>query len=193
MSESHSKFGYNEPKSSPLNEMIMPQKSIANGAGYKQQFPNSCWAACARYMWNAYIGNPLQQINSDVDLAHVVGLHVDSEADIRDVLRTLNIYGGNDSEHVPTFDEIVAEIDSDTMLCVNVGPVRHGYRDRTPMVGGHYLVIVGYNTNGSLLQVMDPATGHTQWVVYNAHTYQNEDGHISYYCGTAYGKSELKK
>ncbi len=156
---------------------------ILSRAGIVQQYPNSCWAACARYVNNYYVGDCGARgriLWTDEELAQAMGLPTNAETDIDQVLNELKMKDAADTEYIPLFSEIVDEIDKGRMLCVCINPKRHGYLCKEPMVGGHYVVIVGYGENS--LYVMDPANGIVNEYKYDQHILK--DG--AYWCGTVY-------
>ncbi|MEQ1587801.1 MAG: C39 family peptidase [Cyclobacteriaceae bacterium] len=166
----------------------MPRVLLYNGAGYLQQFPNSCWACCTRFVNNYYVsqGAHGQNIFSDSALAAMLHMQPNAQTDIHDVLTQCHMHDGQDSEYIPQFSEITAEIDAGRMICVCVNPTRHGYLCDTPMVGGHYVVIIGYDTNQNQICVMDPANGSIAWQSFQQTSYIPPVGGAQFWCGTVF-------
>lgn len=167
----------------------MPRKQLPTGGGYVQEYPNSCWACCTRFVNNycvSQLGYPGQQYLTDGGVAQHIGLNVNAETDINDVWKTCGMHGGTDSEYIPTFDEIVAEIDNGHPICVCINPTRHGYLCKEPIVGGHYVVITGYDTDLYQICVMDPADGSITWHTYAQTTLQAGE----YWCGAVYSNGQ---
>ncbi len=74
----------------------------------KQEYPNSCWAACIR-MVMAYDGSP---IPSDETVALKCGVSPNECQDVAIIMDRLDIFDSTDDEEiVPKFDEIKEEID----------------------------------------------------------------------------------
>lgn len=97
----------------------------------------------------------------------------------------------SDTEYIPQFSAIQAEIDAHRMVCVCINPTRHGYLCKDPMVGGHYVVIVGYDTdNGNQICVMDPADGSISWQDFDQTMYTPPTGPNQFWCGAVYSNGQ---
>ncbi len=122
---------------------------------------------------------------TDGGFATALGHNVNAETAIEDVLEHANMWDGPDFAYIPTFDEIKAEIVAKRMMCVCVNPTRHGYLCKEPMVGGHYVVILGHSDEGEIC-IMDPADGSIEWQKYDPTKYSPPQGPDVYWCGTDY-------
>lgn len=165
----------------------MPRKTLPHlNQGYVQQTPNSCWAACTRYSWNYFksrIGHPF---NSDKALADYLGMDENGEANLDSVLQEMGLWQAGDTDYIPSFDNIVSAIDNGEMICACVYSQRRSARINESVTGGHYVVIIGYDTDQFMIQVMNPDDGSIEWQLFDHLKYQWPDGHFDYWCGTSY-------
>ncbi len=165
----------------------MPRHRLWSGGGYTQEYRNSCWAACSRYVNNfchAQSGQGSDYL-TDGGFATAIGHSVNAETAIEGILDKAHMWDGHDFAYIPTFAEIKAEIVPGRMICVCVNPTRHGYLCKAPMVGGHYVVILGYSDEGEI-GIMDPADGSINWQTYHQTNYTPPQGADMYWCGTDY-------
>jgi Papain-like cysteine protease AvrRpt2 len=139
--------------SNPLALRIEPQRS-----------QNLCWAAVAASLAN-FLSRALpdQQVDQLTVVERTLGLgagacksnnpppECDSQCALADALRQLGILadrGPDDRASVRTFAEVKAQIDAGLPLGVEIG---------WETGGNHFIAIVGYTDEGSLL-VADPST-----------------------------------
>jgi|GEM_PF-4945309 len=138
---------------------------ILNVQQVKQKHENSCWAACIR-MVLSYDG---LIITNDDTLAAKCGVQPNQCQDAAAMMTKCNIFDSTDDEAlVPTLQEIKAEIDKGRPIiqCVNETEVLPGGSS----VGGHYILIVGYDTDKKQLVIIDPADGQLHYCDYSAKT-----------------------
>jgi hypothetical protein len=154
---------------------------------YTQAAEYSCWACCARYVNNYYAArfHGRNVIASDAAVAEILHQPLDGPADVHVVLETLGLSDSRDSEYIPQLREIQAEIDAGRPLVVCISPERHGYLSNEPIVGGHYVVIVGYEGNDII--IMDPGQDYHDIYrqTYHQTTY-NQYEPAWFWCGTEY-------
>ena len=80
--------------------------SLSNFPVAKQEGVNSCWACASRMINNYYValgkGGANKKIDSDTDLAKLVGLSIDKQESASAVLATLKYANNADSAPIPT-------------------------------------------------------------------------------------------
>lgn len=133
--------------------------------GIQQAYENSCWAACIR-MVLAY--DKLIVTNDDT-LARKCGVNPNQCQDAATMMSICNIYDSTDDEAiVPRLDEIVAEINKGRPIiqCVSEKRVQPGASSSE----GHYILIIGYDTDRNQIIIIDPADGVERNCDYQAST-----------------------
>jgi hypothetical protein len=160
----------------------MPIVLLYEGPEHQQDEENSCWASVIRLVNNVRAGEAGgTQYDTDQEVADRVNLNTDQEQNVLEVLAALGMGDGTDSEFIPAWADIMTEIDNGRIIILNVSPTRHGYLCRQEITGGHYVAVVGYNSDTSEIAILDPATGQVTWGPYH----QTEYGE-RFWCGTAY-------
>ena len=136
----------------------------------KQEDVNSCWACASRMISNYYValgkGGANKKIDSDTDLAKLVGLSIDKQESASAVLATLKYANNADSAPIPTEEEISDAISDGTPLLAIIGPDDPKGKRNLKAQNGHWVVIVGIDK--SVISVFDPANGSTGTVAYGA-------------------------
>lgn len=145
-------------------------------SGKKQAYEKSCWAACIRMV----LAYDKLIVTSDDTLATKCGVNVNECQDAAVMMTICNIYDSTDDEAiVPSFDEIVEEIDKGRPIiqCVSEHRVLPG----ASTTDGHYILIIGYDSENNKIVIVDPADGEIQYC-----NYQETKIHLTAYGGERY-------
>jgi Peptidase_C39 like family len=145
-------------------------KKELNVAFAKQEHDKSCWACCTRLLVNYYQRQEVYK--TDDDIAQTLSLKADNYQDIRKVLEASSCFNGiDDTDVVPSFDVIKQQINAGRPLveCVSGTAVSPGGN----VIGGHYVLIVGYNDADQNICVIDPdeLSMGKAWVLYDKKNY----------------------
>lgn len=148
----------------------------------QQKYENSCWAACIRMV----LGYDGLIIMSDDTLANKCGVTANQCQDAAAMMTRCKIFDSTDDEAlVPSLEEIKGEIDKGRPIiqCVNEAEVQPGGSS----AGGHYILIVGYDTGKKQVVIVDPADGKLDYCDYNSNSiYLKTYGKALYYAQPYY-------
>lgn len=144
---------------------------LTNFPIYQQATDNSCWAAAARAVLNYYsggkgvtyssdqaLGDAWQKVDPSSNPSHS---DINTQQSAAGALADLGVQNAMDENALPTWDEIVQQIDQGfPMLTIISGqPLPEGQSANPAVTQGHWMVIVGYQVieNQQALIVMDPS------------------------------------
>jgi hypothetical protein len=131
-------------------------KVILPISGATQSTATSCWATCGRLVSN-YYGGKRTPYQTDDAFGKAVNLSTSSYQDTQAALNAppIKCYSGQDNAaNIPKLSEIADSIGKKQPLavCVSAKPVTFPNNVKN----GHYILIVGVDTDNALIYVMDP-------------------------------------
>lgn len=142
--------------------------SLSNFPVAKQEGKDSCWACVTRMINNYYVaagkGGTNKKIDTDTDLAKLVGKTIDKQESAAAALATLKYANSADSAPIPTKEEIKDAISDGTPLIAIIAVDNPGGKRNLKAQQGHWVVIVGIEED--VISVFDPDNGKINTVAY---------------------------